>query len=376
MRILHTSDWHIGRFLNKFSLIDDQAFFLEWLLKFLKAEKVEILLIAGDLYNTATPSTTAISLLDEFFTKVVLELKVKVFLISGNHDSGVRLSFSSKILKKNGFFVAGGLNGFQKIEFNSSDGLIQFFLMPFFNLVSAKHFLKLSSSASDNQVFNKLFKKFNLDNLSGQFNLLCAHGLFADCGQTLKFCDSELVVGESELFNLNFFKNFNYIALGHLHKFQKAGLNGYYSGSPLKYSTSEANDEKCVILVDIDLKGENRCKITPIKVEPLRDLQVVEAPFSELLKLKTNNYLAAHLTDETFVLNPFTRLQANCPNLLEISYVNLNFKVSNELNKFKKQNPNELFAQFFKSVVGREMNQVERSIFSDVVKDCSIVKPN
>ena len=230
MRILHTSDWHIGRFLNSFSLLDDQAHFLNWLLVVLKDEKIDVLVVAGDVYNTVMPSSAAVSLLDEFLTKAVLELKVKVFLISGNHDSAEKLSFSAKILNKSGLFVAGGLQGFQCWKFDFDCGVVNFFLLPFFNYVQAWENFNLQKNCDEHLIFNAIFNGFNLNNLNGDFNLLCAHGLFVDSSCSLSYCDSELVVGGSHAFNLGEFKNFDYVALGHLHGPQRAGKNGIYSG--------------------------------------------------------------------------------------------------------------------------------------------------
>lgn len=369
LRILHSSDWHLGRFLNSFSLIDDQAHFLNWLLKVLKDEKINFLVVAGDIYNTATPSADAVSLLDEFLTKAVLELKIKVFMVSGNHDSARKFGFSSKILQHGGLFIAGGLSGLEKLSFNYFNfGNVQICMLPFFSLVEAREFFKLKKGCSENQVFEPILKKFSLSSneQSGCFNLLCAHGLFVGGGHSLNFCDSELVVGGSEAFNLNLFKNFDYVALGHLHGMQKAGCNGFYSGSPLKYSTSEASHKKQVLIVEVQAAG--RFKVEPVFVEPLHELRILQGPFCELIKQQSNDYVSLRLTDSGFIINSYARLQERFANILDLKFVNLNFESSDELKNIKASKPADLFFSFYEDIVGRKMNEMESKIFLEVVK--------
>ena len=368
LRILHSSDWHLGRFLNSFSLIDDQAHFLKWLLSLLKNERINLLVVAGDIFNTATPSAEAVSLLDEFLTKAVLELKVKVLMVSGNHDSARKLGFSSKILQKGGLFVAGGLSGLEKFSFSSSFGKVQVCMMPFFSLVEAREFFKLKKNCEAGQVFELILNKFNLNSneWSGCFNLLCAHGLFVGQGHGLNFCDSELIVGGSEAFNLGLFKNFDYVALGHLHGPQRAGENGFYSGSPLKYSISEVNHRKQVSIVEV--QSESMFKTSPVFVEPLHDLRVLQGSFCELMEQKSNDYVSLRLTDSNFIINSYSRLQERFPNILDIKFINLNFESSGELKSFKANKPYDLFFNFYEDIIGREMNKVERKIFAEVVE--------
>ncbi len=366
MKILHSSDWHIGRFLGSFSLLDDQAHFLGWLLEVLKSEKIDLLVVSGDIYNTAAPSSAAVAVFDEFLTKVVLELKIKVALISGNHDSAEKLGFSSRILRQSGLFVAGGLQGMQRLDLNFDCGRVQLCLLPFFSYLEARQFFKLPKNCSEVEVIEKILERFNFNESSYVFKLLSAHGLFVydGDGKKLSYCDSELV-GGSEFFNLALFEDFDYVALGHLHGPQKAGNNGFYCGSPLKYSISEANQKKRVVVVDV---SKNGFKTESIFVEPLHDLWVLTGRFDDFLSLKTNDYISFRLTDESFVLSPYARLRVGCPNILELEYVNLNFNVSNELSKFKRVEPGSLFEKFYAGVVGRSMNEIEKKIFSEVVE--------
>ena len=368
MRILHTSDWHIGRFLNKYSLIEDQSHFLNWLYLVLKSEKADLLLVAGDIYNSAIPSAEAVALLDEFLTKVILELKIPTLIISGNHDSPKKLSFSSKILEHSGLVICGGVGGIAHFKQDFASGSIGFVLVPYIDPAMVKEYFGVEKIASFDAAVELVAKKKIYDKMCCDINILCAHGTYMDFGASdLEHCDSEISIGGSDIVNLERFKNFDYIALGHLHGPQKAGKNGRYSGSPLKYSASEASHKKQFLIIDID--SVKNIRIEKIFVEPMRDLRIIKGKFEDIMKIKTNDYVSIQLTDEQFVIDPYSRIKQNCPNILDLSYVNIKLESVQTAQVVIKKSPNELFSEFYQHIVGKEMNIFEKQFFENILEE-------
>ncbi len=376
MKIVHTSDWHIGRFLNSYSLLEDQKYFLEWLLQFLKEEEVDILIVAGDIYNSASPSAAAVSLLDDFFCEVVLKLKKKVLIIAGNHDSPEKLGFSSKILERAGFFIATDLNSIKTLKFNENNFSVGITLLPFLNPSMVKEVFKDIKISNFNETIEFVYEKFLKQSLKYNFNLLCAHGLFSSSSsESFSFTDSEVEIGGCDVANLKQFENFSYIALGHLHKAQKVGENARYSGSPLKYSISEANNEKQVVL--IELKDEFKTPLVKnVLFKPLRDLKIKKGKFNEIIREKSEDFVAVKLTDENFIIDPYNRLKQNFPNLLEIEFLNLNLEVKEGFKVSKKMEPGLLFKKFYRFVVGNDLEEMQIKLLNNVIEKIKKEKVN
>lgn len=365
LRIIHTSDWHIGRFLNGYSLLEDQAYFLNWLVDVLTKENVDVLIVSGDIYNTASPSAACVGLLDEFLCKVVLELKKTVLLIAGNHDSPEKLGFSSKLLEKSGLIISTNLKDIRNVILKTMPFSVGVTLFPFISIAAVKEAFK-DRKITSFDVAAELIYENKIKNIAKcDVNILCAHGLFLGENGSLNYCDSELAIGGLDVANLKRFKYFSYVALGHLHGFQRAGVNGFYCGSPLKYSVSEVSHKKRLILLDI--KDKDNIKIEHIFVEPKRDLIIKEDNFKNLLNIKTDNFVSVRLTDESFVIDPYSRLKQNMPNILEISYSNINIKGCDNFKVSREKPIDMLFEEFYNAVVGRNMNVLEKDLLKNVL---------
>lgn len=370
MRILHTSDLHIGRSLNGYSLIEDQKYFLNWLLKTLKEQKVDALIISGDVYNSAFPSTQAVTILDEFLTEAVIENKMPVIMIAGNHDSPQRLGFSNRLLKHQGLHIAGGFeNGVEQVIFDDKCGKIGITLLPYIQPATSRQYFPDEKVSSFDDAVEVFAKNYVYNKLICDVNILCAHGYYLYFGDDeLDICESELHVGGSEAVNLKRFENFDYIALGHLHKCQKAGPNGRYSGSPLKYSISEENHKKQIVILDID--GNKKIDLEFLPVKSLRDVRVIKGEFSELLNIKSDDYISAELTDENLVLNAMAQLKVNMPNLLNIEYINRKYETSDikaDIKSFK--DPAKLFEEFYESAANKSMSNEEKELVKQVMRE-------
>lgn len=368
VRILHTADWHIGRLLNKHNLLEDQNYFLNWLIRVLKNERIDVLMIAGDIYNNTSPSAEAVSLLDEFLTKVVLELKITTVMISGNHDSAEKLSFSSSMLESAGLIIAGGLKGLRQISFDSECGKVGITLLPYINPSMVKERFPNDQISSFDLAHKKVAEKYIYGKLNYDVNILCAHGTYMDFKEkSLEFCDSEISIGGSDIVYLDKFSEFDYIALGHLHCPQKAGIKGRYSGSPLKYSVSEASHKKQVVIVDID-KNKNLTQ-NFIMVEPLRDLRIIKCSFDEIMDLKTDDYVSVQLTDDKFIIDPHGRIRSVCPHILDLSYVNIKLDNPQTAEIVTKKSPKELFSDFYFNTMGCKMNLMEDQFLDNVMEE-------
>ena len=367
LRIIHTSDWHIGRFLNGYSLLEDQSYFLNWLVDILRNENVDVLIVSGDIYNTASPSAACVSLLDEFLCKVVLELKKTVLLIAGNHDSPEKLGFSSRMLEKSGLIISTNLKDIRNVILKTSPFSIGVTLFPFISIAAVKEIFKEEKVTNFDMAAQLIYENIIKNIAKCDVNILCAHGLFLGENGSLNYCDSELAVGGLDVASLKRFKYFSYVALGHLHGFQSAGSNGFYCGSPLKYSVSEASHKKRLILLDV--KDSGSIKIEHIFVEPKRDLIVKEGEFKNLLNIKTDDFVSVKLTDDNFVIDPYSRLKKNMPNILEISYSNINIKGCKSFKISREKPIDVLFEEFYNAVVGRDMNILERDLLKSVLNE-------
>lgn len=368
MRILHTADWHIGRSLNGYSLLEDQAYFLNWLSALIQRERVDALLVAGDIYNSSVPSAAAVGLLDDFITDTVLRCRIPVAMIAGNHDSAQRLNFSSRLLEHEGLYIAGDFSaGLKQMTLQDANGQVKVFLFPYIDPADAKQAFPDQTVGSFDQAAGLFRSKYLQGRERGGAQILLAHGFYLNFGEDVGICDSELHVGGSEAVNLGQFSGFDYIALGHLHSPQKAGSVGRYSGSPLKYSISEARQKKQVVLLEVS-PGQ------PIHAEPipapcLRDVRVERGELEELIRRPSEDYVAVELTDRSYCVGAMQRLRAAFPYLLELRYVNIQQSNPSEPFVRREIQPERLFAEFFEKVTGSELTEQERQMMQRVVKE-------
>lgn len=367
MKILHTSDIHIGRNLSAYSLIEDQAYFLNQLKQIITSNKIDVLMISGDVYNSAVPSAAAVRVLDVFLTDVVLNKKVTVLMIAGNHDSPERLQFSNKILEKAGLFISSDLkDGVKQITFKNDE--IGITLLPYFDPGTVKEKLSEGDISTYNDAAKVICDKYLKSKLCCRINILMAHGFFIDPkGKKAVLCESELNVGGSDAVDINLFEGFDYLALGHLHSYQKAGANGYYCGSPLKYSLSEVNNNKSLCMVDID--DNFNLSVSQIPIRPLRDLRVVEGYYNDIIKNPSDDYVFIRLLDDRFIINGMGNLKPYFPNCVDLQYLNIKYANQSNVNLNKQRTPCEIFSIFFESMTGNKMTVKEEELLNKVIKE-------
>ncbi len=350
MKFIHTADWHIGRSLCGVSLLEDQRHFLKQLTVFLEEERPDALLIAGDLYDRPIPSADAMKLLDEFFSRTVLECGIPVLAIAGNHDSGERLSYERDFLSRAGLHIAGALTDpVETVEFSDEYGPVQFHLLPWTEPAAVNSLQPDSPRIHTMQeAFDRMTEKLRARVNPQARQVLICHGFF-ELGNAA-FRQEEL--GGAELVSLSAFADFDYIAAGHLHRKMPLAPSARYSGSILRYSPREAGNRPSVTIVEMREKGMLR--IEEKAFPPLHKLRRISGKFAELLDgTPSDDYLFAELTDRELILDPARRLKERYPNLLGLSYreqerPDASFTV--RTRDARELSVPELFAQFYEYV--------------------------
>ncbi|MDD7796032.1 exonuclease SbcCD subunit D [Clostridium sp. 'White wine YQ'] len=382
MKFIHTGDWHIGKIVNEFSMLQDQRFMLNQLVDIIKMEEPSALIIAGDLYDRSVPPADAVELLDEIFNKIIMELKVPILAIAGNHDSPERLSFGSSLLKDSGLHLEGILQSkIRKVNLKDEHGNINFFLMPYGDPAYVRELYGDSEIKTHEDAVKKIID--NIDLNEDERNVLVAHGYvtnmknteeeeedeFMRAGLITSSSERPLSIGGTDLISAGIFEKFNYVALGHLHGPQKVGSDKIrYSGSLLKYSFSEVNQRKGVTVVEIDDKGEVKVDFKQIK--PLRDMRIIKGPIKELISPEVyeigdkEDYIQAILTDQGEVYDPISKLRAVYPNIMALAKensINEDSSITSAKEGYKDKDKLELFNEFFESIEGRKLTAEQRS---------------
>ena len=387
MKIIHTGDWHIGKIVNEFSMIEDQKFYLDRLIELLEEERPDAFIIAGDIYDRSVPPAEAVELLDNVLSKIILELNIPILAISGNHDSPERLSFGSKLLKDKGLYIEGTFKKeIRKVTIKDEFGNVNFYLLPFVDPAKVRLIYKNDEIRTYDDAMKFLVNELEKDINKDERNVLITHGYVTfnmedkENKGDLELSDSErpLSIGGTDLIDGRNFDLFNYVALGHLHRPQKVGGNRIrYSGSLLKYSVSECEQNKSIPIITLDENGEVEVELRKLQV--LRDMRVVEGPLEKLIDRDThkgenlNDYIFANLTDEGEVIDAISKLRAVFPNVMGLKMVNSREKnvdsKTSAGNNFRDKSESELFTDFYLSIKGKEMDQERIEVLNKVLEE-------
>lgn len=367
MRLIHLADLHIGKRVKGYSLIEDQKHILNQIIKVATEEKVDGIIIAGDIYDNSVPSIEAVNLFDDFICKIN-EKGIKCFIVSGNHDNVYRISFASQIMSKSGIFVAKRYNGkFTPIVINED---INIWLLPFIRPFEVREHFNEFQTSDYEEMMKTVLNHSEID--ENKINILVAHQFVTCNGSEPERSESETVsLGTIDNIDVSVFDKFDYVALGHIHKSQAMGRNVVrYAGSPLKYSFSEKNDKKSIVILDIEKKNIN---IKFEEFKPLRDMIEVSGYFSEIVKNeRCEDYVKIILKDEDFIVDVKNKLEAIYPNIMEISYDNTYSKSISEMNfdnGEKQQTPFDLFKTFYYTQNSRNMDEKQENIINDVLNE-------
>ena len=376
MKFLHLSDLHIGKRVNEFNMLEDQRFILKQILKIADEYRPDAVLIAGDLYDRSVPVGTAVELLDDFLTELAGR-NLQVFAISGNHDSPERLDFGSRIMRKNGVHIAGTFSGaLTETVLTDPFGAVHVFLLPFLKPAAAAPFFGADTAGTTENAVRAVLGTAKIS--KNERNILVAHQFVTAGGKEPERCDSETVsVGGTDQVDSSVFSAFDYVALGHLHGAQHVGRPTVrYAGSPLKYSFSEARQDKSVTFVELGEKG--RIEITAVGLSPLHDMREIKGPLAELIKPcivaqgDPQDYIRAVLTDEREVADAVGKLRAVYPNLMRIDFENIRTNSCGEASSAAEnaplKTPDRLFEEFYELQNNTALSDLERAKLKKAVE--------
>jgi len=335
MRLFHISDLHLGKKLNEASLLEDQRHMLRQALALADREKPDALLIAGDVYDKPVPSAEAVGLLDEFLTGLA-ERNLPVVAISGNHDSAERLAFGSRLLSARNVYLspvfAQGNATLRPIRLTDEYGPVSIWPLPFIKPAHVRAALPGTEAATYTEALVAVLATLPME--PSERNVLVSHQFITGGVRS----DSEDVsVGGLDNVDAAVFYNFDYVALGHLHRAQRVGRPEVcYSGSPLAYSFSEAGDEKSLTAVDLGPKGTVSVRALPL--HPLHALREARGLYADLtlrahyMNTQREDYLRVTLLDEQDVPDALAKLQTIYPNLLRLDYDNARTRENRQVN--------------------------------------------
>lgn len=373
MRFLHTADWHIGKIVHEQSMLADQAYILEQLIEQVEEYEVDAVLIAGDLYDRSLPPKEAVSLVNQTLSRLINELEVPVFIIAGNHDSNERIEYLSGVAEAKQLYMEGTLKAYtRKVSLKEAD----IYMMPYADHVLIRQALDQPEIRTiEEAVAAQVEQITSSDEFDrSRINMVMFHGYVISGSRTsLEESDSErpLSIGTAEWIDQSIFDAFDYVALGHLHKGQKVGSNRIrYSGSPLKYSKSEATHQKKSFIIDID---HDSLEVTPVPLIPKRDMRIVRGAFDDLMQQDwSDDYIFIELTDDMFIQDAMSRLRGQFPQILGLEYVNLRADQSTyqtaRSQDLKRQSIESLFSDFFEQYTEHTLDEPRREVVREIVR--------
>lgn len=377
MRFIHTSDLHIGKVINGFSMLEEQRHVLGQILRTVKSCRAEAVFLSGDLYDRSIPPTAAVTLLDEFLTRLS-EMGVQVFAIAGNHDCRERIGFASRILDRSGIYLEGTLREqLRYADMESDGGRVRIHMIPYAKPAEIRALYGVEAESYEDSM-RELLR--HVEYLEGGGNILLTHQFVVNRGTEPELSDSETRVcvgGADQVEAANFYR-FDYVALGHIHGPQQMGeLPVYYSGSPLKYSFSEVFHRKSVILGDY--QGPGQVEVSRIPLTPIHDMRRIRGRLADLIRedvaetegMDPADYIMAVLTDEEELIDPIGTLRSVYPNVLQLQLEKKAEQRQDEVlfaGNLKEKTPCKLFEDFYGEVTGKELDEERRLVIKAAIE--------
>ena len=372
MRLLHTADWHLGRSFHNVSLVEDQAHALRQVIDLAKTAEVDAVIVAGDVYDRAVPPPDAVRLLDETLAELAMGLGIPVIMIAGNHDSAERLNFGSKLLAQARCHIFGRLGATpERVVLEDEHGPVHILGLPYAEPSIVRERTGAEDVHTHDAAMARLAAAAAAEVPEGERSVLVAHCFVA--GGAESESERPLSVGGAGSVSAAAFAPFDYVALGHLHRPQRAGPNARYSGSLLKYSFSEVDHAKSVNLVELDAAGAVTVEAVPIT--PKRDMRLIEGALKDLLAgpaagESADDYLLVRLTDTHALLDPMGRLREVYPHVLHLERPALERAAQAAPARPREgQGDPELFAAFFEQVTGEALTDEQAQAFAGLLDE-------
>ncbi|WP_418316578.1 exonuclease SbcCD subunit D [Senegalimassilia anaerobia] len=374
MKVLHVSDLHIGKRVNGMSMLDDQRYILRQILDTAEKRQVSVLLIAGDVYDKASPSAEAVTVFDAFLTDAVAA-GLRVLAIPGNHDSAERIAYAQGLLEKQGVCLPPVYAGeVERVELEDEHGPVEFWLLPFLKPGDVRRFFPDEEIGDDySAALRAVLGACAID--QGKRNVVLSHQLVTAYGTAPDRADDEIKLGGMDNVDVSVYDAFDYVALGHVHRPQRVGRDTVrYSGSPLKYSFSEARYDKSAALIELGEKkpGDDvgECvSFELIPLVPLHDVREVRGTLADVLAMGTahdasQDYLHITLSDEHPQLDAMAKIHEVFPNAMMLDYDNVTVLIDRPQTQLTADPDSmdtlDLFSAFYESQVGNPLDDEQR----------------
>ena len=372
MKLIHLSDLHLGKRVNDFSMLEDQQYILAEILQIIDREEPDGVLIAGDVYDKSVPFAEAVALLDDFLVRLS-KRELRIFVISGNHDSPERMAFGGRIMERSGVHLAPVYDGrVEPVVLTDEYGPVKLYLLPFVKPSHVRRCFPEREIATYTDAVAAAIEVMGVDTTVR--NVLVTNQFVTSAAR----CDSEeLSVGGTDNVDAAVFDPFDYVALGHIHGPQQVGRETVrYCGTPLKYSFSEAGHKKSVTVVELGEKGSVTIRTIPLK--PLRDMVELRGTYEELTLRAfyegtsyPRDYIHITLTDEDDIPDAVGKLRIIYPNLMKLDYDNKRTRAGIHLEgaeDVQQKSPLELLEEFYSSQNGQPMSEEQRAFARDMME--------
>ena len=372
MKLIHLSDLHLGKRVNEYSMLEDQEYILIKILQVIDDEQPDGVLIAGDIYDKAVPSAEAVRLFDDFLVQLA-QRKLQVFVISGNHDSPERIAFGSRIMDAGGIHLSPVYDGkIQPITLNDAYGEICIYMLPFIKPVHVRRFHEDVEILSYTDAVRCTIRDMNLD--AAKRNILVTHQFVTGA---VRSESEEISVGGADNVDAEVFEPFDYTALGHIHSPQNCGSQRVrYCGTPLKYSFSEARDQKSVTVVELMEKG--RISVRTVPLIPRFDLVELRGTYDELTLRSyyehtswQEDYTHITLTDEEDIPDAIGKLRTVYHHLMKLDYDNTRTRSNTQIlgdTEVETKTPYELFAEFYALQNNQSMSEDQSAYMKELIE--------
>ena len=376
MKVMHLSDLHLGKIVLEQSMIEDQRYILKQIINISKEKTVDIVLISGDIYDKVVPNVEAVRLFSDFLTRLY-QLKVKVFVISGNHDYKDRLSFGNELFVDNGVYIEGIFSGnLRCVTLEDEYGELHIYMLPFVKPIDVKKYFPECKIESYQDAVRVILECSSIDKKSR--NIIMIHQFVTAGGVDLVRSDSETIsLGGIDNIDVSLFDDFDYVAMGHVHGAQKLLRETVrYAGSPLKYSFSEVHQRKSISIIEFQEKGNVQVEL--VELAPIRDMRVIKGPIEKLLDKEIINqgnvddYISAIITDSDYVMDAIGKLRSVYKNVLKLEYQNeRTMNVSSGKNcasgDVSKKSVLDLFSEFYENQNHIKLDYERRKILMDII---------
>lgn len=370
MRFMHLADLHLGKNVNGYSLIKDQEYALNQIIKLIKKEKIETLLIAGDIYQSSIPSIEATKLFSKFLSQLK-DLKMRVLIISGNHDSSDRLAYANSFLKDSEIYISDTYNGkIECVRFEDEYGPINFYLFPYLKPSDVRPYFEEKISNYE-EAIRAVIDSIEIN--EDERNVILSHQFILNA----ELSDSEeIYAGLLEAVSEKLYDKFDYVALGHIHKKQDfLGGKARYPGALLKFSATEVNYDKTITIVN--LKEKNNLRVEEFKIDYLRDMRIIKGYFDDIKEAsKTDqakdDYIHIELLDEDEIYDGFSQLRNIYPNIMTYKYKDKQVNVEDLedfVEKTDNKTPLDLFTEFYQTILGKDITEDKLEIVKNEIEE-------